>query len=172
MRLSMTPGRRQCPLFLPLFRRTARMGGWGPDCGGKKVHRVRLGRGDRTRLQPHEMGGQRLLVTLRLGGPADRRPLSLRRSHRRGRSWGPRRRLRRRALLGVRTARDFPALSREALTMHGPATAGPGIDRARVMDPALPRPVIREPPEGAPIKGRGRSVRRATARRTLKRPAA
>ena len=95
-------------------------------------------------------------------------PRILRRAHRRGCfPRDPRRRRRRRALLGVRTARDFPALSGEALIMNGLAPGMeqviPGMNRAKVVN-VTPWTVIREPPVGAPVKVHGVSGRMGIAR--------
>ena len=115
------------------------------------------------------MGEQRHLGPLRVKGVALCAPRTPRRAHRRGSFLRePRRRLRRRVLLGVRTARDFPALSGEALIMNGVVLMTPGMNRARVVDTVTPRTVIREPPVGAPSKVHGVSVRMALGQWTTR----
>ena len=112
-------------------------------------------------------------MPLRVEGLALSGPHTPRRAHRRGQFLrAPRRRRRRRALLGARTARDFPALSGEALIMNKVVLVTPGMNRTKVVNIVTPWTVIREPPVGAPIKAQGVSVRRATAQWTPKRPAA
>ena len=118
------------------------------------------------------LGEPRHLVQTGRRGLALCGPLFPKEAHRRGRLRGPRRRLRRGALLGVRTARDFPALSREALIMDGVVPVTPGMNRARVVNIVTPWTVIRDPPVGAPIKVQGVSVRTVTARWTPQRPVA